>query len=98
VALGNVEVDEQRGNGLGSHAGAAIGVQRQHARLDVVTTHGVGDQLLGQVGVLAIGNQPADDMAAEDIHDHVQVEAAPLHRAAQLRDVPRPNLIGRQSQ
>ena len=37
MALGDVQVHQQRGHGFGAHAGAAIGVQCEHAGLDVVT-------------------------------------------------------------
>ena len=43
-------------------------------------------------------DHPADDVAAEDVEDDVEVEVGPLHRAQQFRDVPRPDLVrgGRQ--
>ena len=35
VGLGDIEVDEERGDGLGSHAGAAIGMEREGPGSDV---------------------------------------------------------------
>jgi len=94
VGLGDLQIDQQRGDGLRAHAGAAIGVQRQGVRGDVVLGDGVGDQLLGELGGLARSDRPADDVAAEDVEDHVEVEAGPLGRPLQLRDVPRPTMFG----
>ena len=94
VGLGDVQIDQQLRDGLGAHAGAAVGVQGQRARLDRLLGHGVGDQLLGQLGGLAQRDHPAHDVAAEDVQDHVEVEVAPLHRSAQLGDVPAPDLTG----
>jgi hypothetical protein len=45
--------------------------------------------------VLAVGDHPADDVAAEDVEDDVQVEVRPLDRSEELCDVPRPDLIRR---
>jgi hypothetical protein len=59
-------------------------MQGQHAGLDVMAFHGVGDELLGQLGALALGEQPAHDVTAEDVQDHVQVKARPLGRALKL--------------
>jgi len=98
VALGDIQIDQQRGHGLGAHAGAAVGMQREHPALDIMAGHGLGDELLGQVGALALSDEPAHDVAAEDVQDHVEVEAHPLGRTFELGDVPRPNLIGLNSQ
>ena len=48
VALDDIEVDEQGGDRLGAHAGAAIGVQGQGSGYDVVAGDGFGDELLGE--------------------------------------------------
>ncbi len=37
-------------------------------------------------------------MAAEDVQDHVQVEARPFGRTLELGDVPGPHLVGRERQ
>jgi hypothetical protein len=42
-------------------------VQGEHAALDGVARHGLGDELFGQVSALALGDEPAHDVAAEDI-------------------------------
>jgi hypothetical protein len=46
---------------------------------------------LNRVG---IGDAPADDPAAEDVEDDVEIEIAPFRGSHQLCDVPRPDLIG----
>ena len=98
VALGDVQIDQQCSRRFGAHAGAAVGVQREHAGLDIVTSHRVGDELLGQFCVLAIGDQPAHHQSAEDVRDHLEVEARPLGRSLEFGDVPRPDLAGRDGQ
>src|SRR3954466_1048522 len=45
---------------------------------------------LNRVG---IGDAPADDPAAEDVENDVQIEVGPFRRSHQLRNVPRPDLI-----
>ena len=60
--------------------------------------HGLGDELLGQVGAFARGDHPADHVAAEDVEDHVEVEVGPLGRPQELGDVPGPDLVGRGGQ
>jgi hypothetical protein len=53
------QIDEQCGHRLGAHAGAAVGVQREHAAFDGVTRYGLVDELFGQVGALSLDDQPA---------------------------------------
>ena len=59
-------------------------MQRQRVRLDVVLGHRFGDQLLSQFGGFPQGDHPADDIAAENIQDHIQVETGPFGRALSL--------------
>ena len=49
--------------------------------------------MLGQFGAFAIRHHPTDDVATEDIENHVEIEVRPLDRAAQLGDVPAPDLL-----
>ena len=93
MAFGDVQVHQQDGHRLGAHAGAAVGVQRERAALDVVAGHAVGDELLDKLRTLALGDHPAHDMAAEDVQDHVEVKACPLGRPLELGDVPGPDPI-----
>jgi hypothetical protein len=61
VGLGDLEVDEERGDGLRLHAGAAIGLQREGAGSDVFILQRVGDELLSEFSRLPMGDQPTDD-------------------------------------
>ena len=94
VGLGDVEVDEQRGDGLRSHAGAAIGMKRQRPWRDVFFVHGISDELLGEFGGLSMSDQPADDIPAVDVEDYVEMEAGPFGRALQFGDIPGPHFVG----
>ena len=98
MGLGDIQVDQQGSHRLAAHAGTAIGMQRQRVRRDVVLGHRLGDQLLGQLGGFPQGDHPADDIAAENIQDHIQVETGPFGRAFEFRDIPAPDLVGRGSQ
>ena len=94
VGLGDLQIDQQGGHRFAAHAGAAIGVQGERARSDVMFGNRIGDQLFGKLGGFTQRDHPAHDVAAEDIEDHVQVIAAPFDRAFELRDVPAPDLVG----
>ena len=93
VRLGDAEIGEQERHRLGGHRRAAVGVDGQLVTPDALLGAGLADQHLGQRGGFAAGDHPADDVAGEDVQDHVQVVVGPLRRAAQLGDVPRPHLI-----
>ncbi len=47
-----------------------------------------GDQALGQRRRLSQGDHPADDVAAEDVQDDVQIVIGPRGRPLELGDVP----------
>ena len=81
VSFGDVQIDEQLGDRFGAHAGAAIGVQGQRPRYDILFVDGIGDQLLGKFRSFPVGDHPTDDVTAENIEDHVQVKARPLRRS-----------------
>ena len=71
MGLGNLQIDQQGGERLGAHAGAAIGVHDELAGRDVLLGNGLVDQLHGQLGGFAMGDHPADHVPAEDVEDHV---------------------------
>ena len=52
------------------------------------------DELGGQRGSLAGRDHPADNVAAEDVEDDVEVVVSPLRWAAQFGDVPAPQPMG----
>ena len=88
VRLDHIEVHEERGHRLGPHARTAIRVQRQGPRRDTLLVHRVGDELLGELGGFTRGDHPADDVAAEDIEDDVQVKARPFGRPLEWSERP----------
>ncbi len=98
VAPGDIQIGQQRGHRLGAHAGTPIGMQGQHAWRNIVACHGLGDELLGQLGTLAQGDHPAHHESAEDVQDHVQMKARPLGWSFEFGDVPGPDLVGRRRQ
>ena len=51
-------------------------------------------QLRGQLGALAIEYLPAHHLAAEDVHEQVQVEEHAAHLGGQVGDVPAVDLVG----
>ena len=55
---------------------------------------GLSNQLLGQIGTLAWGNQPAHHETTEDIQNHIQVEIGSLGWAFEFGDIPGPDLVG----
>ena len=61
---------------------------------DYLRAAGMFDEPLGQFGAFAMGDHPTDDVAAKNIQDDVEVVGGPFHRAAQLGDVPTPQLVG----
>ena len=94
VGFRDLQIDQQGRDGLGAHAGTAIGVQGQGAWDDVLFRDGVGDQLFGERGRLAQREHPPDDIATEDIEDDVEVITSPLRGPLELGDIPRPHLVG----
>ena len=48
MAFGHVQIDQQAGHRFGAHGRTSVGVQGQHAGLDIVPRDGVGDELLGE--------------------------------------------------
>ena len=69
-------------------------MNRQLVPRDLLLGAGFGDEQFGQGARLAVGDQPTDDVAAEDVEHDVQVVVGPLRRAQQLGNVPTPDLVG----
>ena len=84
VRLGDAEIGQEKGDGLGGHRGAAIGVDGQLTGLDVLLRAGVLDESSGELRALARRHHPAGDIAAEDIQDDVEVKVGPLGRTEQF--------------
>lgn len=92
AGLRDAEIGQEEGDGL------EVMVEPRSAWSGVAgrtaPTDGPVDQPLGQLGRFPVGHGPADGVAVEDVQDHVEVEVGPLGRPVQLRDVPRPELVG----
>ncbi len=94
MRFGDTEVGEQLSGGLGLHRSTAVGMQGQLAGWHLVLEDGIVEQGLEQGSAFRIGNAPADDPAAEDVEDDVEIEVAPFGWAHQLGDVPGPDRVG----
>ena len=79
---------------LALHGRAIVRMHRQLARANVLPRTAVAQQLAGQFGALAIEHLPADNLAAEQILEQVQVEVLDTHRGRQIRNIPAKHLIG----
>ena len=94
MRLGDPEVGQQEGGCLGLHRSTAISVQRQLAGWHVMLGESLVKQGLEQGSIFRVGDTPANDAAAEDVEDDIQVEIRPFGRSHQLGDIPRPDLVG----
>ena len=83
----------QQGGRAGLHRAALVGARRQLAGRHVVLGDRIIEQRPEQRGALGVGHATPDDPAAEDVEDHVKVEAAPFGGPHQLGNVPRPDLV-----
>src|SRR3989337_3540663 len=68
-------------------------MNRELTFLDVRLCAGFLDEPLRQYRRFRRGDHPANHIAAEDVHDHIQVKVSPLYRAEELADVPGPDLV-----
>src|SRR5437867_2711365 len=91
--LRDAEVGQEHGDRLAIHGRAAVGVDDELARADLLLLAGVLDEPFGEGRVLLPREHPSGNVAAEDVKDHVEVEVGPLHRTEELVDVPRPDLV-----
>lgn len=92
MTAGDAEVGQQLGDLLAGHGGAAVRVDG--VGHDAVAFDGLADQLLGPLGCFGAFDGVADDVAAEDVDDHVGVEPDALGRTGQPGDVPGEHLRG----
>ena len=84
-----------RQHGGALHGAAVIGMQDQVLRRHPLAVVGAAEHGRGLFGAFAREDLPADDLAAEDIHEEVEVKEQPLHVRGQVGDIPAPHLIGR---
>jgi hypothetical protein len=62
-------------------------VQGQLSPADLLAGATFEDELLGQRRRLALGDEPADYEAAEQVQQHVQIEVHAHHGSEQFRDI-----------
>src|SRR5262249_27875360 len=93
MGLGNAQVGQQLRHTFTCHGTPAICVQRELVRANPLFGTRFGDERLGQFGRLAFTDHPADHIAAEYIHNHIQIVVGPLARAFELGDIPAPQLL-----
>ena len=82
VGLGDAEVGHQKGDGFGGHGRAAVGMNVELAGLDFLFLQVSAMSCLASSGLSRVGHHPADDVAAEDVEDDVEIEVGPLGRTA----------------
>src|SRR3954467_10604521 len=76
------------------HRAAVVGVQAEGAGEAALGPDRLAHEIGGQLGALAFVALPADDLAAEDVEDQVEVEEHAPDRAGHPGDVPAPDLAG----
>ena len=94
VRLRDAEIREQERYGL-----ARCGAPRSACNVRILgviccCSAACSIRALASWAFYAVLDRPADDVAAEHVEDHVQVEPGPLRRALQLAHVPGPQLVG----
>ena len=65
---------------LGLHRSTTISMQGHLAGWDVMFAHGLVDQRFEQAGGFRVGDMLADDPAAEDVEDDIEIKIAPFRR------------------
>jgi hypothetical protein len=81
-------------HGFALHGRAIVRMHRQLVRANAVPRTDVPQQLAGQLGALAVKHLPADNLAAEQILEQVQVKVLAAHLSGQIGDIPAKHLIG----
>src|SRR5450830_141873 len=84
VGFGDAEIGEQERRGLGSHGTTTVGMQGQLAGRRGMFGGGIIEQCREHGGAFSVGDAPADDSAAEDIDDDVEVEVRPFGLAGPI--------------
>ena len=93
VRLRDTQRAEQLGDRMRCHRRPTIAVNDQLFGLHVLFLDRRFNELLGQAGAFAVRQHPADNAAAVDVEDHVQVVVSPFFRTLELGDVPRPDFV-----
>src|SRR3954465_2615176 len=90
----DAEPVQHGGDGGCLHARAVVAVQHRAggAGMDALGQRRAPDQMSRVLGLIGVVHLKADDLAAEEVEDDVEVEPAPLHPGVQERHIPTPNL------
>src|SRR5215203_2078947 len=76
------------------HRTAVVGVQHEGPREAALGPDRLAHEIGGQLGAFALVDLPANDLAAENVEDQVEVEEHAPDRAGHPGDVPAPDLAG----
>ena len=79
VALGDTQVGHQKGDRLGPHDPAAVGMNGELAGGNLVFADSFLNELLGQFGAFPVRDHPAGNVATEDVEDDVEMEVCLLY-------------------
>src|SRR4051794_27829794 len=95
-AVGGDDTEPLEGglHGGALHRAAVVGVQDEGAGEAALGPDRLAHEIGGQLGALALVDLPADDLAAVDVEDQVEVEEPAPDRAGHPGDVPAPDLAG----
>jgi len=94
VRFGHPKVGQQKGGVFRFHGCTSISVQGELVGWNLMFGDGILEQWTEQGRGFSIGDAPADDAAAEDVEDDVEIEIGPFCWPHQLRYVPAPHLVG----
>jgi len=94
MALGDPQVSEEPGDGLGGHGGTTISMHHKLTRQNLLFAGRLGDQAFSERCLLPVGKQPASDIATVDVQEDIEGEEVPLLWTLQFGDIPAPDVIG----
>ena len=77
------------------HRTAIVRVQHHLMGCDVLPLANIAHDLGGQLAALGFVDLPADDLAAKNIHEQIQVKILAPDPRGQVRNVPTEQLVGR---
>ena len=91
---GDAELTEHHLDRLTLDHAAVVTMQYQRLTRAALLPNGLLDQVAGVDGALVLVYLPAHDLAAIQVHDHVQEEEPSPHRRRQPGDIPTPDSVG----
>ena len=84
-----------RATGLLLDRAATVRLKGELVGFNVLLATALGDEALRERRTFSVSQHPANHVAGEDVEDDVEVVVGPLDGATELRNIPRPNLVGR---